>query len=444
MTHNRDGVESAFFPGLGAQCRRYWRSTVAKNAASLYLIHFANYLLPLITVPYVVRVLTPHGYGLVAFGTSLIGFFLVVIDYGFALSATRRISVQRDDPEAVNHTVFTVWAAKFLLCLAGFVILVVLVSLVPTLGEVKGLLFIIYGLALGNVLFPTWLYQGLERMVPISVINLIVRIMVVVGIFTLIKSPEDYLWYAGLNSFASLAAGVVGVVAAFHLFSLRPVWPSWRQVVQVLHEGRMLFFSRAGIGLYSVANPFILGMLTTPTVVGYYSAAEKIVFAFNSLLGPLADAVFPRSSNLASDSPQARLLWTRRLFFIMGSLGLSLTLFTFFLAPFLVGIFLGEKFTASVTVIRILSPLIIINGLKTVYGVNLMIPLHLDKEFLLIFLGGGLINIILAMFTVPVFYEIGMAISLLISNIFIIILIITLLFYKQLLFINCKSFYYCK
>jgi len=149
---NGDPQDLGMFNGFGAQLRRYWRSNVARNAASLYLIHFANYLLPLITVPYVVRVLTPHGYGLVAFATSLVGFVMVVIDYGFAYSATRSISVQRQDPEAVNRTVFAVWGAKILLFLAGAALLLALVTLVPTLGEVKGLLFITCGLALGNVL----------------------------------------------------------------------------------------------------------------------------------------------------------------------------------------------------------------------------------------------------------------------------------------------------
>jgi len=309
-----------------SKIKKYLSSTVAQNAASLYLIHFANYLLPLITVPYVVRVLTPFGYGLVSFGQSFIGYFSIFIDFGFNLSATRRISVSRYDQGEIRRIVFSVWAAKLLLFMLGFIILLLLINLVPTLMENTNLLLVLYTATLGQVLFPTWLFQGLERMVYISVINLSIRVLVVVGIFALIKQPEDYLLYAGLNSFGSILAGVVGGIWAFRLASLQLLIPTFGEIWETLKEGWLLFLSRASVSLYTVGNAFILGMLTNPTVVGYYSAGEKIVKSLIGLLGPMAQAAYPRFAKIAADSKSLALYWSRLMIFIMGGIGLSISI----------------------------------------------------------------------------------------------------------------------
>lgn len=412
--------------------KTYLRSSVTQNAASLYLIQFANYFLPLIVLPYVVRVLNPSGYGLVAFGQSLVGYFLVLIDYGFSFSATRQISVARHDSVAVSRIVFSVWGAKLLLCLIGFLLLSLLVHLVPTLRQNRSLLFILYALALGNVLFPTWLFQGMERMVHISVINILVRLMVVVGIFTLIKRPEDYLWYAGLGSLGSIVAGLAGAAWAFHLFPLYPVIPSPGEIWQALKEGWMLFLSMASISLYTVGNAFILGMLTTPTVVGYYSGGEKLIKAAVGLIGPLSQATYPRFSKMARDSRRQALLWGRRMLFIMTGIGLILTAILFVFAPIIVRTILGLQYLPSINVIRVLSFLPLLIAANNVFGTQIMLPFGKDKSFTAIVFVAGLINLLLAFILSPVWQEVGMGVAVLVSEVFVTFAMFAFLYINQL------------
>jgi PST family polysaccharide transporter len=409
--------------------KTHLRSSVAQNAASLYIIHFANYLLPLITVPYVVRVLNPSGYGLVAFGQSFVGYFMVFTGYGFSFSATRKISVARHDPAAVSRTVFSVWTAKLLLCLICFIVLVLLVHLVPTLQQNRSLLFILYGLTLGDVLFPTWLFQGMERMVNISVINLLIRLLVVVGIFTLIKQPEDYLLYAGLSSVGSIVAGLVGAAWAFHLFDLHPVMPTPREIWETLKEGWMLFLSMASISLYTVGNAFILGMLTTPTVVGYYSAAEKIVKAVMGLTGPISQAAYPRFAKFASESRERTFYWGQKMLYVMGSFGLIFCLITIIESPLIVRLLLGNQFELSITPLRILSFIIFIVAVNNVLGIQIMLPLGKDNIFTYFVFCGGFINISLAFLFAPHWQSIGMALAVTISELFIMIMEVFYLWY---------------
>lgn len=415
---------------------RYLRSSVAKNAASLYVIHFANYLLPLITVPYVVRVLTPHGYGLVAFGQSFLGYFLVLVEYGFGLSATRKISVSRDDPEAVSRIAFCVWGAKLLLCLAGLLILLLCILLIPTLRENQALLLILYLTALGNALFPGWLYQGMERMVYISIINLGIRLVLVVGIFTLIKKPEDYLLYAGLSSFGALLAGIVGAAWALQLFSLKLVVPSPGEIWQYLKEGWVLFLSTASISLYTVGNSFILGMFTNPIVVGYYSAGEKIVRSLLGLIGPLSQAAYPRFAMLAAESKSQALLWGRRMLFVNGGIGLFLSASLLVAAPLVVNILLGKDYGPSVQVIRVLAFIPFLVAISNVLGIQTMLPFGKDKLFTSILFGAGLVNLSLAFFLISFWQEVGMAAAFLVSEIF-----VTMVMFFALSFYNLNPFF---
>jgi PST family polysaccharide transporter len=395
------------------------RSTVARNAASLYLIQFANYIVPLIIIPYLVRVLGPAGYGAVAFGQGLINYFMVFVEYGFNWSATRKISVHRNDPQVVNATALCVWAAKGLLALTGFGVLLALAGIIPRLSEEFLLLLILYGLAWGNVLFPTWLFQGMERMVAISLINLGMKLGVLIGVFTLIRKPEHYLLYAGLMSFGAVLSGMTGMIVAFRMFRLRFDRITWSGVWETLKEGWVLFLSRASVSLYTAGNAFILGMLTNNTVVGYYSAAEKIVKSILGLLDPIAQAAYPRFSKMAAESRDLTLAWGRRMLAVMGGTGFLLMVGVLGEARFISDLLLGTEFALSVAVMQILAPIIFLIALSNVMGVQMLFPLHHDRFVLKIVLTAGLLNIAVALVLVPKWSANGMAVSVLLSELFV-------------------------
>jgi polysaccharide transporter, PST family len=391
-------------------------STVGRNIVSLYVLHFGNYVLPLITVPYLVRVLGPEKFGLVAFGQGLMAYFVLVVNYGFDWSATRKVAIQRDTPDLVNRTAARVWGAKALLCAASALILLALVLSVPKLNKVSLLLLILYGSVVGNMLFPTWLYQGQERMSVISLTNLGLRALGALTIFLFIRRPSDFLLYAVVLSAQGLAAGLIGAAAAFRIFRLRLTIPSWRDVQQEMGESSPLFLTTAAIALYTSGNAFILGLLTNPVAVGYYSAAEKIVTAVVGLFGPLSQAVYPRFSKLARESKTQALLWARRMLSVTGSGSLLLSVLLFAGAPLVVRVVLGLKYTPSVAVLAIMSPLPVLIAVSNVLGVQLMFPFGHEKKVLVIALAAALVNITLAALLAPRWQASGMAAAVLISE----------------------------
>jgi PST family polysaccharide transporter len=420
-THGKHNLKapSNMLEGLKPLVHRGLRSSVSRNVLSLYSIQFANYILPLITVPYLVRILGVERFGTLAFGQGLTAYFSVVVGYGFDWSATRKISVERSRPDVVGRVAANVWAAKFLLYIVSFLSLLLLIQLVPRIHTVSALIVVLFCGILGSVLFPTWLFQGLERMGPISTINLSVRALVVVGMFILVRKPQDFIIYAGLSSAGTIVAGLLGVAIAFHTFKLRLIWPTWSGIWESLREGWVLFLSSSAIVLYTTGNAFILGLVASDTVVGYFTAGEKIIRAMVSVLAPLSQALFPRFSRLAEESRTKALHWGKRLLFAMGGTGLLLSIITFAGASLIVRIVLGPNYHPSVSVVRILALVPFLVAVSGVLGVQIMIPFGREKAIFLIVLGAGFLNVGLACILAYIWKADGMALSVLLAEAFV-------------------------
>jgi len=356
---------------------------------------------------------------LVAFGQGLMAYFSLVVNYGFDWSATRKIAVERDDPERVNRIAANVWAAKALLCAATAAVLLVLLRVAPKLHEARTLLLILYISVAASVLFPVWLFQGLERMSVISVTNLGVRALGAAALFVFVHRPGDFLRYAVVLAAQAICAGLVGAVTAFRMFRLRLAQPSWRGIFREMSDSTPFFFTTAAVSLYTSGNAFVLGLMTNPAAVGYYSAAEKIITSVVGLLGPLSQAVYPQFSRLARESRTQALLWARKMLLVTGSGSLILSVSLFAGAPWIVEILLGPKYAPSAAVITILSPLPILIAVSNVLGVQLLFPFGHERSVLAIVLAAGAINITLACLLAPRWQASGMAAAVILSEAFV-------------------------
>ncbi|MGI9534991.1 MAG: flippase [Thermodesulfobacteriota bacterium] len=408
------------------------KTTVGKNIMSLYALQFAYYILPLVTVPYLVRVLGPEKFGLVAFGQSLIAFFVLLVSFGFDFTATRKISINSTDNKTISKITSTVWVVKAALSLIGLLIIILLCQFVDRIKEISLLLYILYGIVLGNMLFPRWLFQGVEKMGAIPVINIVMRAFATAGIFLIIKAPEDYLLYAGLLSLQWLGTGILGVWYAISKFEINFVRPTLKDIKVALSEGGTLFVSDVSKSVYFFGNSFILGILTNYTIVGYYSAAEKIIFALWGMYRPITNALYPRFSKLASKSKETALYWGYRLLFIMCGLGLLGSIILFITAPLIVNIVLGDGYESSILVIQILGILLFLLSVSDVFSVQLMLPFGKDKVFTLIRVLAGPLHVVVALLIVPKYEGAGMAATFIITEIFIVLSTIVYLWYCKL------------
>jgi PST family polysaccharide transporter len=383
---------------------------VVGNFFSLSLVQFANYLAPLIILPYLFRVLGPSKYGLTEMARAVSVYFLILTDYGFNLSATREISIHRDDPPRVSEVFSCVLLLKALLVVLSFVILSLLVFTVPRLRADWPVYYLSFGSVLGTWLFPIWLFQGLERMKYIPLLNVTAKTLVIISVFIFIHGPDDYLYAPLLQSAGTLLIGLAGLILALGLFRVRLRFPAVAALKRELAHGWHLFLSRMAVTLYTTSNIVILGLLTDPAFVAYYAAGDKIVrAAVDGLLVPLSQAIFPHVGRLASQSKAAALRFTARVAKLAGAVTLVLSIGLFLTAPYLAALVMHEKFTGGLAVIRILSPLPFVVVLGNLLGVQVLVNFGLQDLLTKILTLAGVLNVLLAVLLAGPFQHVGVA-----------------------------------
>ena len=278
------------------------RKLLTTNFLSLIILQALNFLLPLVTLPYLIRILGPEKYGLIAFAQSFILYFNILTDYGFNFSATREISINRDDKNKINNIFSSVMSVKFCLGILGFAILILLVFIFPRFKKDWLIYFLTYGMVFGNILFPTWLFLGLEKMKYVTIINIIAKGISTVCIFIFINNLSDYIYVPLINSLGYLIAGALSLGSAFRNFKIKFILPSLNNMKHQLSEGRHVFMSQVAVSGYTNSRIFAVGLFTNSTITGYYSIAEKLMNLIQAFpVSSLVQVLYPRLSKIFSE-----------------------------------------------------------------------------------------------------------------------------------------------
>jgi len=384
---------------------------------ALYGVHSVNYLLPLITIPYLARILGPANWGLLAFAQAFALYLNLILEYGFNLSATREVARAQGNKETLSDLLSGVIGAKIFLIIACFTLSLLAKNWMGPFREHPELFWGALFWALGQAFNPLWYYQGLERMRFAAALDISTKILATIGVFLIVRAPEHGWKVLFLQGSASFLSTFLSMSFAYREISFR--FPSVLSSVKALRLGWTMFLFRSSVSLYTVGNTFVLGLFVPGQIVAYYAGAEKLSKALVGLLIPINQALYPRLSHLAqNDKAQAARL-ARTSFFFMAGLGLAMGLIAFIGAPLWTRILLGPGFSQAVPVLRILSVLPFLIAMSNVLGIQWMLPLGLDSQFNKIILGAGLINIVLAVLLAPSYAHIGMAWAVVTAEVFV-------------------------
>ncbi|WP_263145419.1 oligosaccharide flippase family protein [Pseudomonas sp. RIT-PI-AD] len=333
---------------------------VSRNAAALGSVQIANYLVPLLLLPFFARQLGMQAFGTVAMVLAAIQVALVVTDYGFSLSATLDISLNRDDRAYVNRKIGAVFGAKALL--VGVVGSAFLIApyLYEPLHDYRTFLAAAILAVLAQAFQPIWLFQGLERMKPVALYMVATKILYAVLVLALVSSPADGLrvihcW--GLAQAAGLALGLYLLHAQGHRIAM----PSLRAVGEELGRGAGFFTSRIAVSLYTSANSLFLGTQGAAGVA-LFSVCEQLYKAGQSVTVPLNGALLPYMARHRD--------W--RFFFkalgvSLAGLALGCLVLALCAEPLLVGVF-GEEYRAGVPVLLVFLCTVLVNYLAVAFG----------------------------------------------------------------------------
>jgi PST family polysaccharide transporter len=392
---------------------------IFSNFLSLSVLQAANYILPLITLPYLVRVLGPEKFGLISFAQAFTAYFQIITDYGFNLSATREISINRENKEKVSEIFSSVMFIKFGLLFVSLIFMSVIVFSFNKFRQDWLIYYLTFGMVLGNTLFPVWFFQGIERMKYITFLNILAKLIFTIAIFVFVKQTSDYLYVPLLNSIGFITAGILSLLIIFKDFKVVFKIPNFKEIKYQLKEGWYIFISTVAISLYTVSNTFILGLFTNNVIVGYYSAAEKIVRAIQGLWTPVSQTIFPFFSNLYNKKPENAKLLLIKLLKLTGVVTFLISILGCLFASFIIHIFLGEKYDVSVKIFQILIFIIFAIGINNILGVQGLVSFGYVNNFTQVVILGAGFHIIFLMILVPKFVYLGPAIATVSTELFI-------------------------
>lgn len=331
------------------------RKVVLHNFASLSVLQAITYILPIIIIPYLFRAIGPEKFGLICFAQAFVQYFMILTDYGFSVSATKEISLCRDQHHKVSAVFSSVMIIKMLLALLSLIILSIIVYFVPKFRNDWLVYVFSFGAVLGNTLFPVWFFQGTEKMKHIADINIIGGIVYAALIFIFVKGPQDYLMVPLVNSSVFLTTGLLGLYIVFRRFGITFRFQEYHSVRKQLKAGWDIFVSIVAINAYTTTRIFTIGLLTNNTITGFYSIAEKIAnFVQTFPLASFSQALFPRLSKIFHKNKAKAKELMQRIQHITINISLICLPVIFILSHLIVRIICGGDYPETVLSLRLL------------------------------------------------------------------------------------------
>jgi PST family polysaccharide transporter len=366
---------------------------LSRNLAALYVLHAANYLLPLLVIPYLLRVLGPEQWGVVAVMQSFAFALAAVVEFGFNFWGTRAAARSRGKPARLGYLVAAITSAKILLALAAITAAWLLRGFLPALGGNTTLFWgaVLWGA--GQSFNVLWYFQGLERAGAVASLDLLLRLSSTCSIFLLIHLPGDYWKVLYIYAAAAWLCSACGI----WILRAEIKWRSlgFRLAWGTLRRARSMFGFRVSESISESGMPLLLAWFVPAETVGFYAAAEKIIRPFATLVDPLTRSVYPRLTYLFRIDRSAALALVRRLLTAVSIAGLAIAALITILSSSIIRLFMGPGYDPAIPMLRVLAMLPLIAGLKHVFGVCCMLPQRMESVLNLLVLSGAVFQALL-------------------------------------------------
>lgn len=401
------------------------KKSLISNFFSLSILQSANYILPLITMPYLLRVLGVEYYGLLSFATAIIVYFQILTDYGFNLSATRQISINRENKCKLIEIFSSVLIIKTLLMFLSFILLCILIYSIEKFNTEALLYFYTFSTIIGNALFPVWFFQGIEKMKYITYLNILSKTIFTLAIFIFVKNESDYLMVPLLTAIGSLLSALISLVLIKKIFDISFQLQNINTIKYYYIDGWEIFKSRVFSSFYRSSNVIIIGLITNNTFVGYYAIAEKTIKILQALQDVVGNTLYPSLSRKFHKDKTLFFRLNKKYFRVVFIVYLLLCIFVFLLAKFIVTFLTGSFVPDIVTNLRIMSLVLLVGGLNYYFGILGLVSLNYKSEFASYVMYTGIINIILCFGAVYLFKDTGAAVVMVLSELILLILIVS-------------------
>ena len=382
--------------------------TVFANFGYLSLLQVAGYVFPLISMPYLARVIGADGFGKIAFASAIVVWIQTISDWGFNLTATRDVAQNRDNKELVSRIFSNVlWARSVLTLLSGIILLLV-VLLVPYLRENADILFVTFLLVPGYILFPEWFFQAIEKMKYTTFFNLFLKLVFTVAVFVFIHKREDYLIQPLLTTIGYLLCGFGALYLIFKKWGYTLCKPQWSEIFKTIRNSTDVFINNLMPNLYNSFSVMLLGFFGGSTANGIYDGGNRFPVIFYQFQSVLSRAFYP----FLSRRPDKHSFYAK-LNIVSALIG---AVFLILLSPLVIKIMLGDEFEKSVVVMQILSFSVVFLAMGYTYGTNFLIINHKEKPLRNLTFISSIVGMCVSVPLVYYFSYIGAAVTVLLCR----------------------------
>ncbi len=381
----------------------------------------SSFVFPLITFPYVSRILLPEGVGKVAMAASVIAYFALFARLGIPMYGIRACAGVRDDKEQLSKTVQELLLLNLFMAVISYLALFAAVFSVPRFAEEKILYLIMSVSILLEAFGVEWLYKALEEYRYITCRSIFFKFVALAATFLLIHTQQDYIKYGAITILAASASNLLNFYnlrkyITFKRFAGYNFKPHVKPIL-------VFFAMTCAIVIYTQLNTVILGFLRTDAEVGFYHSAMKIKNILVSIVTALGAVLLPRASyyvkqGLMDDFIRMSTKAIRFIFF----LALPMALYGILFAEPGIRFLAGKHFSGAVLPLQIIMPTIFLIGLTNILGLQILVPLGREKDVFYSVAGGGIVDLLTCFLFIPPLGPTGAAISNLLAELTVFIL----------------------
>lgn len=389
--------------------------SIMRNFIMNAILTMSNFIFPLITFPYVSRILLPVGTGKVSFATSLISYFSLFAQLGIPTYGIRACAKVRDNREELTRTAHELLAINIVMDVISYAVLVLALLFVPRLREDRTLYVVVSATILLTSIGMEWLYKALEQYTYITIRSIVFKFIALVAMFLLIHEQEDYVIYGGISILAGSASNIFNFINVHKYIDLKPVGNY--NIRRHLKPAGVFFAMSCATTIYTHLDTVMLGFMATDEDVGYYNAAVRIKSILVSIVTSLGTVLLPRASyNIEHGLMNDFWRISRKAINFVFLVASPMMLYFIFFAKEGIYFLSGTAYTGSIVPMQIIMPTLLFIGLTNILGIQILVPLGKEKIVLYSEIAGAVVDIILNTILIPKYASTGAAIGTLVAE----------------------------
>ena len=348
---------------------------VLENFSYLSLLQLFSLLSPLIVYPYLIKVVGLELYGTVVFAQAIIVYFSIIINFGFGISGPKEVAIIKEDKFLLSQYFCSIMLVKFILWIFCFFLFLTMIFTIDYFSNYRIVYVFAFTLTLGDLLFPIWFFQGIEKMKYITYINITIKLFFIISIFVIVRESIHFIYIPLIYSLGAFIGGLIGLYIVFKKEGVYITKVSKKIIIDRFNEGLTLFISSVSVKIYLTFNKIIVGAFLGMNEIAIYDFAEKIINLLKTPIIVFSQSIFPKISKSKSIS------YINKSMLVLSSVITIGYLILLFSIDLLSTYFLGKENILAENILQILGLTAVLMSFNVFYSLLRLVPFGYNKEY---------------------------------------------------------------